>query len=185
MQSKILPLTQPYADNQLADTLSEQVVFHSPVRDYRGRADVAHILMTIGSVLSEIEAQRELVAERRIVTLITATHRDHRMTGVLDETFDAHGRIERATLLLNHCPRCSAPSARCAPRLSDRHSQARSPPAPHEHTCRSWRLRWSSKSLRGVVPLTDSAGHDRGLTVSHHSDPEAPSVTCEAFCSPR
>ena len=100
MQSKILPLTQPDADNQLADTLSEQVVFHSPVRDYRGRADVAHILMTIGSVLSEIEAQRELVAERRIVTLITATHRDHRMTGVLDETFDAHGRIERATLLL-------------------------------------------------------------------------------------
>jgi hypothetical protein len=100
MRSKILPLTQPDAENQLANTLSEQVVFHSPVRDYRGRADVAHILMTIGSILDEIEAQRELVAERRIVTLITATHRDHRMTGVLDEIFDAHGRVERATLLL-------------------------------------------------------------------------------------
>ena len=83
MQSKILSLTQPNAVNQLANTLSEQVVFHSPVRDYRGRADVAHILITIGSVLDEIEAQHELIAERRIVTLITASHRDHRMTGVL------------------------------------------------------------------------------------------------------
>lgn len=83
MQSRILSLTQPNAVNQLANTLSEQVVFHSPVRDYRGRADVAHILITIGSVLDEIEAQHELIAERRIVTLITASHRDHRMTGVL------------------------------------------------------------------------------------------------------
>ena len=83
MQSRLLSLTQPNAVNQLANTLSEQVVFHSPVRDYRGRADVAHILMTIGSVLDEIEAQHELIAERRIVTLITASHRDHRMTGVL------------------------------------------------------------------------------------------------------
>lgn len=100
MQSKVIPLTQRGPENRLANELSEDVVFQSPVRDYRGRADVAHILMTIGSVLDEIEARRELVAERQVVTIISATHCERRMTGVLDETFDVLGRVELATLLL-------------------------------------------------------------------------------------
>ncbi len=100
MPSKLLLLSQRDSESQLDDILSEDVVFHSPVRDYHGRADVAHIVMTIGSVLQEIEAQRELSAERRLVTVITAAHGDHRMTGVLDENYDALGRVERATLLL-------------------------------------------------------------------------------------
>ncbi len=100
MQSKLLLLTKLDHENRLENVLSEQVVFHSPVRDYHGRADVAHILMTIGSVLDEIEAQRELVVERQVVTIITAFRGDHQMTGVLDESYDALGRVERATLLL-------------------------------------------------------------------------------------
>jgi hypothetical protein len=75
-------------------------VFHSPVRDYHGRADVAHILATIGHVLDKVEFEREFVGERRVVTIITASHQDLEMTGVLDETHDALGRLERATLLL-------------------------------------------------------------------------------------
>jgi hypothetical protein len=97
MQSKLLPLT---SENALRNVLSEHVVFESPVRDYRGTADVTHILVTIGSVLDEIEAERELVAEREVVTIITAAHGDGRMSGVLHETYDALGRVERATLLL-------------------------------------------------------------------------------------
>ena len=100
MQSKLLAVTHPDPENRLDSALSEDVVFHSPVRDYRGRADVAHILMTIGGVLDEIDAQREFVGERQVVTIISATHGDHRMNGVLDETYDALGRVERATLLL-------------------------------------------------------------------------------------
>jgi hypothetical protein len=72
----------------------------SSVRDYFGCADVAHILTTIGGVLDDVEAQRELVAERQVVTIITATHGDHRMSGVPDETYDARERAENATLLL-------------------------------------------------------------------------------------
>lgn len=56
--------------------------------------------MTIGGVLDDIEVQCEFLAERHVVTLITATHGHDRMTGVLDETHDALGRVERATLLL-------------------------------------------------------------------------------------
>jgi hypothetical protein len=100
MQSKLLPLTPRDPDNPLHIALSEDVVFHSPVRDYRGRSDVTHILMTIGEVLDEIEVRRTLVAGRQVVTIITAMHRDRRMTGVLEETLDALGRVERASLLL-------------------------------------------------------------------------------------
>jgi hypothetical protein len=55
MQSKLLSLTERDPEKALHDTLSEEVIFHSPVRDYHGRADVAHILMTIGDVLDSIE----------------------------------------------------------------------------------------------------------------------------------
>ncbi len=100
MKSKLLPLTPRDPEHRLDNALSEDVVFHSPVRDYRGRADVAHILTTIGNVLDKVEAEGELVSERQVVTIITATHGENRMTGVLDETFDALGRVKRATLLL-------------------------------------------------------------------------------------
>ena len=100
MQSKLLPLTGRDPENRLRNTLSEQVVFHSPVRDYHGRADVAHILMTIGAVLDEIEVESQLVVDRQVVTLIRTVHGDERMNGAVIETYDALGRVERATLLL-------------------------------------------------------------------------------------
>jgi hypothetical protein len=100
VDSKLLPLIQPGRENRLPDALSEAVVFHSPVRDYHGRADVVHILATIGDVLDKIEFQRELVSGCHVVTIISASHQNRDMTGVLDETYDAAGRLEHATLLL-------------------------------------------------------------------------------------
>jgi hypothetical protein len=100
MRSKLLPLVQADRENRLQNVLSEEVVFHSPVRDYRGRADVAHILRTIRSVLDEIEAQREFVADREVVTIITAAYGDQRLNGVLYETYDPLDRVDRAALLL-------------------------------------------------------------------------------------
>ncbi len=100
MQSNLLPLLQHNTENQPEGLLGEDVIFHSPTRDYRGRADVAHILKTIGTVVNEIEPQRQLVADCQIVTIITAAHQQHRMTGVLHEIHDPLGRVEHATLLL-------------------------------------------------------------------------------------
>jgi hypothetical protein len=100
MQSKLLPLIQPASENRSENVLSEHVVFHSPVRDYEGPADVTHILATIGTVLDEIDAQDELIAERQLVTLIAAAHGHHHMSGMLQETYDTLGRVEQATLIL-------------------------------------------------------------------------------------
>jgi hypothetical protein len=100
MQSLLLALLNADDQTRPQHALSEGVVFESPVRDYRGRADVAHIVSMIGSVLSRIEAQREFAADRAIVTIITASRGGQQMNGVLYETHDASGCIERATLLL-------------------------------------------------------------------------------------
>ena len=100
MQSKLLPLIGPNPENRLRNALADQVAFQSPVRDYDGRADVAHILMTIGAVLDAIEVERELVVDRQLVTIIRAIHGDEPMSGVLIEIYDARGRVEHATLLL-------------------------------------------------------------------------------------
>jgi hypothetical protein len=100
VQSKLLPLMQRDPSNRVGDALSRSVVFHSPVRDYRGRADVVHILTTIGDVLDRVECQRELIAERQVVTIIDAARAHHRMSGVLHESYDALGRVEHATLTL-------------------------------------------------------------------------------------
>ncbi len=61
---------------------------------------MAHILSTIGSVLDEIDTERELAADQDVVTLITATYNGRPMTGVLRETYDQLGHVDRATLLL-------------------------------------------------------------------------------------
>jgi hypothetical protein len=100
MSSKLLPLIQPVPENRSENVLSDHVVFHSPVRDYEGPADVTHILATIRTVLDEVEAQGELIAERQLVTLIAAAHGHHHMSGVLQEAYDTFGRVEQATLLL-------------------------------------------------------------------------------------
>ncbi len=100
MRSTIVSFLQNGRGRQLQAALSDDIVFHSPVRDYRGRTDVAHILSTIHTVLDTIDPQRELVGDRDTVTIITARYGAQRMTGVLFETSDQLGRIEHATLLL-------------------------------------------------------------------------------------
>ena len=75
MQSKLLALLQPNDQSRPGEALSDEVVFRSPVRDYHGRAEVAHLVSKIAGVVNEITAQRELAADREIVTIITASHR--------------------------------------------------------------------------------------------------------------
>ncbi|MFZ0388518.1 MAG: hypothetical protein WAL22_22845 [Solirubrobacteraceae bacterium] len=100
MQSKLLPLLQPDHQTRSHRPLSEQVIFQSPVKDYRGPADVAHIVATIGEVLDRIDPRRELAADHEVVTILTAVHGGEPMDGVLYETHDAAGRVDHATLLL-------------------------------------------------------------------------------------
>jgi hypothetical protein len=100
MPSKLLSPMRLGAAETLAELLTVDVEFRSPVRNYRGRDDVAHILLLIGGVLDDLDARRELAAPDMSVTVITGSHDGRCLEGVLQESYDDRGDVTTATLLL-------------------------------------------------------------------------------------
>lgn len=100
MSSRLMPLLRRPDGPALEELLTESVRFHSPVADYEGRADVAHLLSLIAGVLSDVRPTRELTDEAGTTTFITGHVQDHAFDGVLDERLDEQGRVADATLML-------------------------------------------------------------------------------------
>jgi hypothetical protein len=84
----------------LEGLLAHDVVFHSPVRTYEGRAVVLHLLATIAGVLDDIEPARVVSGARETVTFATARVGDAAADAVVDERFDDEGRVAELTLML-------------------------------------------------------------------------------------
>lgn len=83
-----------------APAVADDVSFHSPAADYRGRADVLHLLELIGTVLDDVTETRRFVDQDATTTFLTARVGDEALSGVLDKHRDASGAIVEATLLL-------------------------------------------------------------------------------------
>ena len=98
----------------LSAMLADDVVFHSPVQTYRGREQVLHLLVTIGGVIEDVEATRELDG----VTFFAARVEEHPVDGVLDEHHDPAGHIAEITLMLRPLPQLQAAVARMARALA-------------------------------------------------------------------
>jgi len=98
--SRLIPLLRSPDRGALDDVLAESVRFRSPVTDYEGRADVAHLLALIASVVSDLRATRELTDGYGTTTFITGQVQGYALDGVLDEHLDVHGRLAEATLML-------------------------------------------------------------------------------------
>ena len=94
--------------------LAQDVVFHSPVQTYRGRAQILHLLVTIGGVIDDVRATRELDG----VTFFTASVAEHPVDGVLDEHANDDGRITELTLMLRPLAQLQAAVARMARALA-------------------------------------------------------------------
>src|SRR3954453_6162137 len=84
----------------LSAVLADSVTFNSPVATYTHRADVAHLLVTIGRVLDALEAGAEFHEGDRTVTLVEGAVGEHRLDGALIQTAAADGRLAELTLLL-------------------------------------------------------------------------------------
>jgi hypothetical protein len=82
------------------DVLAEDVTFHSPVTDYSGRADIAHLFAAIGRCLTSVEEGTVFTAGSRSVTEFTGRVGEHDVDGVLVQRTGDDGRLEEATLLL-------------------------------------------------------------------------------------
>jgi len=92
-------LRQPSATS-VGDLLAEAITFHSPVTDYHGRADVAHLFAAIANVLRDVKVERALLTSGGVTTFLTARVEQEAISGVLDERVDAIGEVVEATLLL-------------------------------------------------------------------------------------
>jgi len=100
MVSSLLPLLRTRDHAAFRELLTEGVRFHSPVRDYEGREDAAHLFVTMSGILEEVEPTRELEAGAERTTFITGYARGRRFDGVIDEILDEEGKIDEVTLML-------------------------------------------------------------------------------------
>ena len=100
MTSTLLPFLTDPDPTRLHVLLADNVCFHSPVADYDGRADVAHLFTTIASVLDTVDPVRVLAAGRERTTFLTGRAQGRSIDGVLDEHHDDLGRVVEVTLML-------------------------------------------------------------------------------------
>jgi hypothetical protein len=98
--SSILPAWQSGDTSSVSSLLAEKVIFSSPVADYRGRRDAAHMLELIGRVLEDIKRIEVWGGDRQRVCAFTARHAGDWLQGMLREEHDETGRLVHVTLFL-------------------------------------------------------------------------------------
>ena len=81
-------------------SLSDGVVFHSPVTDYRGRKEVSTVLATIGTVIDDVRVRREIVNGNETVTFVEGEIDGRAIDGIVDQMHGPDGRISEITLML-------------------------------------------------------------------------------------
>jgi hypothetical protein len=84
----------------IAGLLDDDVAFHSPVADYRGRDEVVNLLGTIGGVIDSVGVRREVVQEPETVSFLDGEVGGRTLEGVLDEIRGEDGLIRELTLML-------------------------------------------------------------------------------------
>ena len=92
----------------LSSLLADDVVFHSPVQTYRGRDQAVLLLATVGTIIEDVEATREIDG----VTFFAAMVEEHPVDGVLVEDDDAAGHVAEITLMLRPLAQLQAAVAR-------------------------------------------------------------------------
>ena len=80
--------------------LAPEITFHSPVRTYRDRRDVLHLLGTLGGLFDNLQLVREWPGPGGVASFIEIDGGDRRLGGVIEERSDPDGRITEITLML-------------------------------------------------------------------------------------
>ncbi|HEU4656174.1 MAG TPA: nuclear transport factor 2 family protein [Capillimicrobium sp.] len=80
--------------------LAPDVRFHSPVADYAGDEQVRRLLTLVPGALDEVRIGRTLRGDDEAVTFLAGRVGDHAIDGVLDERYDADGRVAEITLMI-------------------------------------------------------------------------------------
>jgi hypothetical protein len=80
--------------------LAEDVVFHSPVRTYQGRAEVAKLLFIIGGVVEDLCQTGAAEGDGMTVTLVRGRVGSEPIDGAFVDRRDGEGHIAELTLML-------------------------------------------------------------------------------------
>jgi hypothetical protein len=102
--SLILPVWRTGATGALTDLLAEDVTFSSPVADYHGRENAAHMLGLIATVLEDIDQGRGWGDGREWLSAFTARVDDAELQGILREERNPAGQLMQVTLFLRPQP---------------------------------------------------------------------------------
>ena len=119
MTSSIVSALRSGDIGSVSGELADDVVFSSPVADYRGRAAVSHLLGLISTVLEEVEPGREWIGDGGRVHAFTAQVSGEPIQGMLHETDGAAGTLAQITLFLRPYAALRIAIARMAGLLAD------------------------------------------------------------------
>jgi hypothetical protein len=117
--SVILPVWQRRGTGALTDLLAEDATFSSPVADYHGRENVAHMLGLIAAMLDDVTPVRWWGDERESVSAFTARVDDGELQGILREERGPAGTLVQVTLFLRPYSVLRAAIATMRQRLAD------------------------------------------------------------------
>jgi hypothetical protein len=121
--SLILPVWQTggtgVPTDLLAGLLAEDVTFCSPVADYHGRENAAHLLGLIATVLEDVSPVRGWGGEREWLIAFTARVDDDELQGILREEHGPAGQLVRVTLFLRPYPVLRVAIAKMRQRLAE------------------------------------------------------------------
>jgi hypothetical protein len=98
--SQLVEALQDRDLSALEGLLAAEVAFHSPVRTYRDRRDVVHLLDTLAGLFDDLQLVREWPGPGGVASFIEVDGGDRRLDGVIEEIRDPDGKITEVTLML-------------------------------------------------------------------------------------
>jgi hypothetical protein len=117
--SAILSIWRTGGTGALADLLADDATFSSPVADYHGRENAAHMLGLIATVIGDVDPVRRWGDEREFVSAFTARIDEGELQGILREERDPEGKLVHVTLFLRPYRVVRAAIATMQQRLAD------------------------------------------------------------------
>ncbi|MEV0251494.1 hypothetical protein AB0H76_33215 [Nocardia sp. NPDC050712] len=115
----VLPFWQSGDTAALTNRLAADAVFSSPVADYPGRAQTAHMLTLIATVIERVDRTGHWSSDREELCAFTARVDDHELQGMVREEYAPDGSLEHVTLYLRPYRSLRAAMAKMAQRMED------------------------------------------------------------------
>ena len=80
--------------------LAREVTFNSPIRTYRDRSDVIHLLSTVRGLFDELRPVREWAGPGGCATFATVRSEGRELDAIFEGLHDSEGHVVEVTLMM-------------------------------------------------------------------------------------